>query len=58
MQWLVSYTQLMVLFVMVANQGRRCMVANPELQPRSKELAVEERTRDSVAANARLKVLS
>ena len=58
MQRLVSYTQLMVLFVMVANQERRRMVANLETQARRLELAVEERTRELVAANARLQVLS
>ena len=58
MQRLVVYGQLMALMVLVANQERRRLVAGLEAQALRLERQVEERTRELVAANARLERLS
>jgi len=58
MQRLVIYVQFIALFVVVANQERRRLVAGLEAQALRLERQVEERTRALQAANARLERLS
>ena len=58
MQRLVIYVQFIALFVVVANQERRLLLAGLEAQALRLEHQVEERTRALQAANARLERLS
>ena len=57
-QRLVIFGDFITLFVLVANQERRILVAGLEAQALRLERLVEERTRELVAANARLERLS
>ena len=57
-QRLVMFGDFIALFVLVANQERRHLVAGLEAQALRLERQVEERTRELVAANARLERLS
>ena len=52
------FGDFIALFVLVANQERRLLVAGLEAQALRLERQVEERTRELVAANARLERLS
>ena len=58
MQRLVIYVQFIALFVVVANQERRLLLAGLEAQALRLERQVEERTRALQAANVRLERLS
>ena len=58
LQRLVIFGDFIALFVLVANQERRLLVAGLEAQALRLERLVEERTRELVAANARLERLS
>jgi diguanylate cyclase (GGDEF)-like protein len=58
LQRLVIFGDFIALFVLVANLERRLLVAGLEAQALRLERLVEERTRELVAANARLERLS
>jgi diguanylate cyclase (GGDEF)-like protein len=58
MQRLVIYVQFIALFVVVANQERRLLLAGLQAQALRLERQVEERTRALQAANVRLERIS